>query len=121
MLTSWSKHSFVFLNFIYVIPLFDKGFLSKRRTMETTTKNHSFCSAQLKEMADRLEGCRVRNLAHYQQAARNTEGARDTLMSLIQDDASPQRVLSQRRYDSMVESGMKFLQEKRRCEKERLE
>jgi hypothetical protein len=89
--------------------------------METTTKNHPFCSAQLKEMADRLEGSRVRNLAHYQQAARNTEGARDTLMSLIQDDESPRRVLSQRRYDSMVESGIKFLQEKRRCEKERLE
>jgi hypothetical protein len=89
--------------------------------METTTKNHPFCSAQLKEMADRLEGCRVRNLAHYQQAARNTEGARDTLMSLIQDDESPRCVLSQRRFDSMVESGIKFLQEKGHREKERLE
>jgi hypothetical protein len=85
--------------------------------METTTKNSPFCSAQLKEMADRLEGSRVRNLAHYQQAARNTEGVRDTLMSLIRDDDKRVFAYSETGYERRVQSGIEFLQEMRRCEK----
>jgi hypothetical protein len=85
--------------------------------METTTKNHPFCSAQLKEMADRLEGTRVKNLALYHEAASNTEGARDTLMSLIRDDEKRRLVLCEHRYESMVQSGIEFLQEMRRCKK----
>jgi hypothetical protein len=89
--------------------------------METTTKNSPFCSAQLKEMADRLEGSRVRNLAHYQQAAHNTEGARDTLMSLIRDDDKRVFAYSETGYERRVQSATEFLQEMRRCEKECLD
>jgi hypothetical protein len=89
--------------------------------METTTKNHPLCSAQLKEMADRLEGSRVRNLAHYREAASNTEGARDYLMSLMRDDEKRQLVLYEYRYESMVQNGIDFLQEMHRCEKECLD
>jgi hypothetical protein len=77
--------------------------------METTIKNHPFGSKQLEEMADQLEGYGVRNLSSYHEADSNTKDAREALMSLIQDDESPRRVLSERRYDSMVESGIKFL------------
>jgi hypothetical protein len=70
--------------------------------METTTKNHPFCSAQLKEMADRLEGFRVQNLAHYQHAARQTEGARDNLMSLIRDDDKRVFAYSETGYERRV-------------------
>jgi hypothetical protein len=79
--------------------------------METTTKNHLFCSAQLKEMADRLEGYRVRDLDRYHKAASNTEGAHDNLMSLIRDDEKHRLVLCEYHYESMVQSGIKFLQE----------
>jgi hypothetical protein len=89
--------------------------------MKTTMKNHPFGSKQLKEMVDQLEGYRVRNLSLYHEAASNTRDARESLMSLIRDDEKPRRVLGELRYDSMVESGIKFLQEGRRCEKERLE
>jgi hypothetical protein len=85
--------------------------------METTTKNHPFCSAQLKDMADRLEGSCVKNLARYHEAASNTEGARDTLMSLIRDDEKRVFVYCELRYEARVQSGIKFLQERRRCEK----
>jgi hypothetical protein len=89
--------------------------------METTTKNHPFCSAQLKEMVDQLQGSRVRNLARYHEAASNTEGARDTLMSLIRDDDKRVFVYSELRYEARVQSGIEFLQETRRCEKRCLE
>jgi hypothetical protein len=89
--------------------------------METTTKNRPFCSAQLKEMTDRLEGSRVRNLAHYHEAASNTEGARDYVMSLMRDDEKRRLVLCEYRYESMVQNGIEFLQEMRRCEKECLD
>jgi hypothetical protein len=85
--------------------------------METTTKNHPFCSAQLKEMADRLEGSRVKKLAHYHEAAHNTEGARDTLMSFIRDDDKRVFVYSETGHEARVQSGIEFLQEMRRCEK----
>jgi hypothetical protein len=85
--------------------------------METTTKNHPFCSAQLKEMADRIEGSRVRNLARYHEAAHNTEGSRDTLMSLIRDDDKRVFAYSETGYEARVQSGIKFLQEMRQCEK----
>jgi hypothetical protein len=42
--------------------------------MATKTKNHPFCSDHLKEMADRMEANRAKKLAHYQDAARQTEG-----------------------------------------------
>jgi hypothetical protein len=89
--------------------------------METTMKNHPFCSKQLKEMADQLEGYHVRNLSSYHEAASNTKDACEALMSLIRDDEKHRIVFCELRYDSMVESGIKLLQEKRRCEKERLE
>jgi hypothetical protein len=54
--------------------------------METTMKNHPFCSSQLKEMVDQLEGWRVQNLSLYHEAASNTKDARDALMSLIRND-----------------------------------
>jgi hypothetical protein len=89
--------------------------------METTMKNHPFCSSQLKEMADQLEGYRVRNLALYHEAASNTKDSREALMSLICDDEKRRLVFCEILYASMVESGIKFLKEKRRCEKETLE
>jgi hypothetical protein len=85
--------------------------------METTTKNHPFFSGQLKEMVDQLEGSRIRNLARYHEAASNTEGARDTLMSLIRDDDKRVFMYSELRYEARVQSGIEFLQEMRRCEK----
>jgi hypothetical protein len=72
-------------------------------------------------MADRLEGCRVRNLAHYHEAASNTEGARDYLISLMRDDEKRRLVLCEYRYESMLQNGIEFLQEMRRCEKECLD
>jgi hypothetical protein len=89
--------------------------------METTMKNHPFCSSQLKEMVDQLEGCRVQNLSLYHEAASNTKDARDVLMSLLRDDEKRRLVFCEHRYESMVESGIEFLKERRRCEKKRLE
>jgi arginine utilization protein RocB len=89
--------------------------------MKTTMKNHPFCSKQLKEMVDQLEGYRVHNLSLYHEAASNTRDARESLISLIRDDEKRRLVFSEGRYDSMVESGIEHLQERRRCEKERLE
>jgi hypothetical protein len=88
--------------------------------MKTTMKN-PFSSQQLKEMADKLEDYRVQNLSLYNNAASNTRGARESLFSLILDDDKRRLVFCEDRYDSMVESGIKFLQERRRQEKERLE
>jgi hypothetical protein len=88
--------------------------------MKTTMKN-PFSSQQLKEMADKLEDYRVQNLSLYNNAASNTRDARESLFSLIRDDDKCRLVFCEDRYDSMVESGIKFLQERRRQEKERLE
>jgi hypothetical protein len=85
--------------------------------MATKTKKHPFCSAHLKEMADRLEVSRARNLATYQRAARKTEGARDHLMSLMRDDDKRVFAYSETGYERMMESATEFLQEMRRCEK----
>jgi hypothetical protein len=76
--------------------------------METTTKNQPFCSAQLKEMVDRLEGSRVKNLARYHEAASNTEGDCHNLMSFIRDDEKRRLVFCELRYEIMVESGIIF-------------
>jgi hypothetical protein len=57
----------------------------------------------------------------YHEAASNTRDARESLMSLIRDDEKRRLLLCELRYHSMVQSGIKFLQERRRCEKERLE
>jgi hypothetical protein len=89
--------------------------------MKTTMKFHPFCSSQLKQMTDQLEGCRVRNLSLYHEAASNTRDARESLISLIRDDEKRRLVFCELRYDSMVKSGIKHLQERRRCEKETLE
>jgi hypothetical protein len=88
--------------------------------METTMKNHPFCSSQLKEMMDQLEGYRVQNLSLYHEAASNMKDARESLMSLIRDAEKRRFMYCELRYASMVEAGIKFLQEKHRCEKERL-
>jgi hypothetical protein len=85
--------------------------------MKTTMKNHPFGSKQLKEMADQLEGYRVQKLSLYHEAASNTRNARESLISLICDHEKRRHVFSDDRYDSMVESGIKFLQERRRREK----
>jgi hypothetical protein len=89
--------------------------------MKTTMKNHPFCSSQLKQMADQLEGCRVRNFSLYHEAASNTRDARESLISLIRDDEKRRLVFCEHRYDSIVKSGIEHLQERRRCEKETLE
>jgi hypothetical protein len=89
--------------------------------METTMKNHPFCSSQLKEMVDQLEGWRVRNLSLYHEAASNTKDARDALMSLIRDDEKRRLMFCELRYESMVQSGIEHLQERRHREKETLE
>jgi hypothetical protein len=88
--------------------------------MKTTMKNHPFCSKQLKEMVDKLEGYRVQNLSLYHEAASNTRDAHESLISLIRDEKR-RLMFSEDRYDSVVESGIKHLQERRRCEKERVE
>jgi hypothetical protein len=85
--------------------------------MATKTKKHPFCSAHLKEMADRLEVNRAQNLATYQDAARKTEGARDILMSLVRDDDKGVLVFTVEGYERRIESATKFLKEMRRCEK----
>jgi hypothetical protein len=88
--------------------------------MKTTMKN-PFSSQQLKEMADKLEDYRVQNLSLYNNAVSNTRDAREYLFSIICDDDKRRLVFSDDRYDSLVESGIKFFQERRRQEKERLE
>jgi hypothetical protein len=115
--TSRSDHWFAFHNVISCIHLSDIGILLKRRKMETTMKNHPFCSSQLKEMVDQLEGWRVRNLSLYHEGASNTKDARDALMSLIRDDEKRQLMFCELRYESMVQSGIEHLQERRRREK----
>jgi hypothetical protein len=88
--------------------------------MEITMKNHPFCSGQLKEMADQLEGWRVHNLSRYHEAASNTKGSRDELMSLICDDDKRVFLYCELRYEARVQSGIKHLQEMRRREKQSL-
>jgi hypothetical protein len=75
----------------------------------------------LKEMADKIEAIRVNNLWSYNVAASNTRDARRSLFSIIRDDDKRRLVLSEDSYNSQVESGIKFLQSRRRQEKERLE
>jgi hypothetical protein len=89
--------------------------------METTMKNHPFCSSQLKQMADQLEGWRVHNLSLYHEAASNTKYACDALMSLIRDDEKRRLVFCELRYESMVQSKIKHLQKRRHRGKETLE
>jgi hypothetical protein len=89
--------------------------------METTMKNHPFCSGQLKEMADQLEGWRVQTLSRYHEAASNTESARDSLMPLIRDADKRVFVYCELRYEARVQSGIKHLQEMRCCEKQSLD
>jgi hypothetical protein len=88
--------------------------------MKTTIKN-PFSSQQLKEMADKLEDYRVHNLSLYKNAASNTRGACESFFPLIRNDDKSRLVFCEDHYDSMVESGIKFLQERRCQEKERLE
>jgi uncharacterized ferredoxin-like protein len=80
--------------------------------MATKTKKHPFCSAHLKEMADRLDVSRAQHLATYQRAARKTEGARDILMSLVRDDDKRVLVFTAEGYERRIESATKFL---RKC------
>jgi hypothetical protein len=89
--------------------------------METTMKNHPFCSGQLKEMVDQLEGWHVQNLSHYHEAASNTKDARDALMFLIRDYEKHVFVYCEILYEARVQSRIKHLQEMRRREKETLE
>jgi hypothetical protein len=80
-----------------------------------------FSSQQLKEMADKIEAICVHNLWSYNFAARNTRDARRSLFSIILDDDKRQLIFSEESYNSQVESVIKFLQSRRRQEKERLE
>jgi hypothetical protein len=57
----------------------------------------------------------------YHEAASNKRDARESLISLIRDDEKRRLMFCEDRYDSMVESGIKFLKERRRREKETLE
>jgi hypothetical protein len=88
--------------------------------MKTTMKN-PFSSQQLKEMVDKLEDIRDQNLSSYNNAASNKRDDRQSLLSIICDDDKSQLLFSENRYDILVESGIKFLQERRHQEKERLE
>jgi hypothetical protein len=72
-------------------------------------------------MVDRLEDIHVHNLWSYNVAASNTRDAHQSLFSIIRDDDRHRPVFSEDRYDSQVESGIKFLQSRRHKEKERLE
>jgi hypothetical protein len=72
-------------------------------------------------MADKIEAIRVNNLWSYNVAASNTRDARRSLFSIIRDDDKRRLVFSEDSYNSQVESGIKFLQSRRRQEKERLE
>jgi hypothetical protein len=85
--------------------------------MATKTKKHPFCSAHLKEMADRLEVNRAKNLASYQDAACQTEGARAILMPLVRNDDTRVLVFTAEGYERRIESATQFLKEMRRCEK----
>jgi hypothetical protein len=89
--------------------------------MKTTMKNHPFCSSQLKEIVDQLEGYRVHNLSLYHEADSNKRDAHESLISLIRDDEKSRLMFSEDRYDSMVESGIEHLQERQHREKETLE
>jgi hypothetical protein len=80
-----------------------------------------FSSQQLKEMADKIEAIRVDNLWYYNVATSNTKDARRSLFSIISDDDKCRLVFSKHSYKSQVESGINFLQSRRRQEKERLE
>jgi hypothetical protein len=57
----------------------------------------------------------------YNNDVSNTRDAHQSLFSIIRDDDKHQLMFSNDRYDSQVESGIKFLQEKRYQAKERLE
>jgi hypothetical protein len=72
-------------------------------------------------MSDRLEVNRAQKLAHYQDAARQTEGARDILMSLVRDDDKRVLVLTAEGYECRIESATEFLKGMRQCEKEWLD
>jgi hypothetical protein len=72
-------------------------------------------------MMDQLEGYRVQNLSLYHEAASNTRDARESLISLICDDEKRRFVYSEDRFNSMIQSGIEHLQERRRREKETLE
>jgi hypothetical protein len=89
--------------------------------MATKTKKHPFCSGHLKEMADRIEVNRAQKLARYQDAARQTERARDILMSLVRDDDKRTFVLTAEGYERRIESATEFLKGIRRCKKECLD
>jgi hypothetical protein len=80
-----------------------------------------FSPQQLKEMADKIEAICVHNLWSYNVAASNTRDARRYLFSIIHDDDKRKLVFSEESYNSQVDSGIKFLQSRRRQEKERLE
>jgi hypothetical protein len=75
----------------------------------------------LKEMVDQLEAICVDNLCYYNVATSNTKDARRSLSSILRDDDKRRLVFSKDSYKSQVESGIKFLQARRRQEKERLE
>jgi hypothetical protein len=72
-------------------------------------------------MADKIEAIRVDNLWYYNVATSDTKDARRSLFSIIRDDDKRRLVFSEDSYKSQVESGIKFLQSRRRQEKERLE
>jgi hypothetical protein len=80
-----------------------------------------FSSQQLEEMVYKIEAIRVDFFWYYNVATSNTKDACRSLFSIIRDDDKRRLVFSEDSYKSQAESGIKFLQSRRRQEKERLE
>jgi hypothetical protein len=80
-----------------------------------------FSFQQLKEMADKIEAVRADNMWYCNVATSNTRDVRRPLFSIIRNDDKRRLVFSEDSYKSQVESGIKFLQSRRRQEKERLD
>jgi hypothetical protein len=80
-----------------------------------------FNSYQLKDIADKTESCCVDQLWHYNVATINTKEAHRLLFAILRDDDQCELPLCDYSYKDQVESRTKFLQERRRQEKERFE
>jgi hypothetical protein len=80
-----------------------------------------FNSHRLKEMVDKMESICVDKLWYYNVSTSNTKDARRSLFVIVRDDDKRRLVLCDIAYKNQVESGTKFLQSRRRQEKERLD
>jgi hypothetical protein len=119
--TSGSDHWFVFHNFISGIYLSDLGFFIKTKNNGNHNEKPSVLFCSVERNGGSTRGLARQNLAHYHEAASNTEGACNTLMSLIRDDDKRVFMYCELRYEARVQDGIAFLQEMRGCEKRSLD